>query len=1433
MSQPLSGERIQPKAMAIDNTRIHILNQKTDYRNWCRQVEVKLRGLGIWWALDLEEDEVRPRRTEEFVPERFRKEGETKGPPIERTREEWEMADNQAIGVILGSISSEHQTTVSSAPTSKEVWNTLKSIFTQGGRQQLWHHLESMEVAAEMQYPDIRSKYTRIKAIDHELSFIGKEGHNYRDSHLIRFLIKNLPPGYDVTLQLIDTHEEIELKTAFEMLQARETSLTSGKLKLESYLAKDSKKTRAQGRGRNRVEGRGGYHSQSDGRSPSRKPSEKVQCYHCRKMGHFAKQCPDKKESAKLAREMSAMEVDDRPEMPSHAMRATSNSGTNRNVWIADSGATKHMTWSKKGFISYSSYEGEIFAANGDMIDVIGKGDLQLELEDSSILLQDVLHAPELTANLLSLPTIAARGISSVIEHESIRFCKNGQQIAEAQRRGGVYVLVNGTPETALLGESPETSEQEKQGRERQERILWHRRLGHISDSVVNRIKRGEEESGVKQLVVKTSEDICEPCRMAKQQQTAKKMTSRQTKRVLELVHIDTWGPAPGPESIGKIYLLTITDDFSRKLWVTLLPSKGHAQRRFIEWKAQVEAETGGKLAGLRSDNAKEFIQLAETLKPYGVKFEPSVPYHPQLNGVAERANRTLFDQVRAMLSDGKLPDVFWAEAAITAAYLHNKMPHGPKKKAPDSIWHRESVSIAHLKAFGCIAYVWIPKEKRSKLELRAWKGLMIGYEGDSIYRIFNPSTKKIESATSVRFDETKFGLEEAMKATTIIRSRTQPQESPTVGRQIQPQPDSTPSKDMLNLSVYPPLKDNERIEGLIQDRDGPGEDQEDPMNTRDKEDQVRDESDDSREQNQDRDGPEEDQVDPETTETMEDRSFPRDVTPGVMLDSKNQPRRSTRQRKAPGRFEAALYADSKTPRSYREAVEDPDLGLDWLEAIQKELDALEAFKTWEEADLPEGRKPVSSRWVFAIKRASDGSVSRLKARLVARGFTQQHGVDYEETFAPTVRYDSLRLILSLAASKDLEVHQLDIENAYLAGKLEEEIYMTPPDGMDSRGKVYKLKKSLYGLKQSARVWNQHLTDFLINKGFRKLEQDHSVLMSGKGVEDPDGVIIPVYVDDMLIVSKRIEKINATKEMLEGEFKVKDLGEVRTILGTLVHRNREERKMTLSQKIYSRNVLERFGMLQSNPVSSPMDPGMLKNLDVPGNGLEGPTKERNQYQQAMGCLIYLAVCTRPDISFAVSRLSQYNQDPKDVHWKMLQHLFRYVRGTVDLSLEYSGEKGLVGYTDSDYGGDVVRRKSTGAYLFLFNGGPVSWASKKMKTVATSTMEAEYMAMAEAAKHGIWMNRLLISLGTERQRTGALILADNRAALDLSKNPEQHSRSKHIDIRHHFVREQVALGSVEFEQISTNDMLADGLTKPLPGPAVKEMIRRIGQVRELA
>jgi hypothetical protein len=301
-----------------------------------------------------------------------------------------------------------------------------------------------------------------------------------------------------------------------------------------------------------------------------------------------------------------------------------------------------------------------------------------------------------------------------------------------------------------------------------------------------------------------------------------------------------------------------------------------------------------------------------------------------------------------------------------------------------------------------------------------------------------------------------------------------------------------------------------------------------------------------------------------EIQEPITDETVPvdGDIEPPAEIqesDPTEEPRRSGRERRAPGRYEGALAtaftAGERTPRSYREAVTDPKFGSEWQEAIEAELKALRTFNTWKEVEPPKNRNVVSSKWVFTIKRAEDGSIARFKVRLVARGFSQRYGVDYEETFAPTVKYDSLRLILSLAASEGLEVHQLDIENAYLAGELKEEIYMSPPDGIDLGGRVYKLQKSLYGLKQSARVWNKHLTDYLVSHGFTKADQDHSVLVSGGGIADPEGVIIPIYVDDMLIVSKSMKQINATKKILASKFKVKDLGEVRVILGTSVQRN--------------------------------------------------------------------------------------------------------------------------------------------------------------------------------------------------------------------------------------------------------------------------------------
>jgi hypothetical protein len=887
-----------------------------------------------------------------------------------------------------------------------------------------------------------------------------------------------------------------------------------------------------------------------------------------------------------------------------------------------------------------------------------------------------------------------------------------------------------------------------------------------------------------------------------------------------------------------KIYLLTITDDFSRKLWITLLYSKGETSKHFFSWKARAELETKEKLVAMRSDNAKEFLLLANQLEKEGVRFEPTVPYHPQLNGISERINRTIIERVRAMMSDTGLPNMFWGETVLTSVYLHNKMPHGPKKRAPDSIYYKESVRIDHLKAFGCVAYVWIPKEKRSKLDLKAWKGIMIGYEGDSIYKIFNPVTKKLEKASSVRFDEMNLGMDEAVRGPRI-RDQLKTLNTQNPNESTQHDPKDTQGSTAEGTSGRCPSEIEERGEEILsiprEDRHSKAHYQQsvDPMAHERRQDDLDQRRPGSDEQDQEsRESDSRDYQGPSSEDGIRNQNIDTNEMNATSEDAAGPtiaPRRPQRERRVPKRYENALVANESIPQQYRQAVEDPVYGQYWLAAVQKELNALAAFETWEEVELPEGRKAISSKWVFALKKAADGSISKFKARLVARGFTQQFGIDYEETFAPTVKYDSLRAILSLATSENLEVHQLDIENAYLAGTLEEEIFMTPPEGVDTQGRVLRLRKSLYGLKQSARVWNQHLTDYLVSKGFRKLDEDHGVLVLGGGIRDPDGAVIPVYVDDMLIVCKKKETVTRIKRELAEQFKIKDLGEVSNLLNITVKRDRKRRTMTLSQESYANEILERFNMLDAHPVSTPMDPGRLNELQEPGNGGNEGMVERRLYQQAMGCLIYLMVCTRPDIAYAVSQLSRYCQEPLGTHWEMLRHLLRYIRGTSAMAVQYSNSRMLVGYTDSDYAREPVQRKSTGAYLFMINGGPISWNSKRMATVATSTMEAEYMAMAEATKQAVWTKRLLISLGMQQEERGVLIFADNKAALLLSKNPENHPRSKHIQVRYHYVREAVTLRSVEFEYVSTKDMLADGLTKPLPGPPHQEVMTKVGLI----
>jgi hypothetical protein len=488
-------------------------------------------------------------------------------------------------------------------------------------------------------------------------------------------------------------------------------------------------------------------------------------------------------------------------------------------------------------------------------------------------------------------------------------------------------------------------------------------------------------------------------------------------------------------------------------------------------------------------------------------------------------------------------------------------------------------------------------------------------------------------------------------------------------------------------------------------------------------------------------------------------------------------------------------------PETYEKAIADPAWGELWKEAIQIELTALIANGTWEAIVPPKGSNIVTRKWVFKAKMHIDGSLDKLKARIVARGFSQMWGTDYTDTFAPTMRFDTLRLFLVIVALEDLECHQVNVNNAFTESFLKEKIYMKPPPGVDLLpGQVLLIRRSLYGLKQAARDWYERCMRELAKLGFEKTPADPCMLRHrGKNI------ILLVYVDDISIAARSMKDINWFKDEFKKLFKVKDLGEIDKILGIKITRDRQNRTLRMDQSHYLADVLNRLHMSAEKHAPT----------ELPMNGYDplrpaGPNDERisqKDYQHAIGSIMYAAIHTRPDIAFAVGRLSQYLSDPAKHHGQALKTLLRYLRSTIDKGIVYgsSGSHKLIGYSDSDYAADKLDRKSVLAYVYMLAGGPISWMSRKQKSVATSTTEAEYMALSTCAKEGMWLVQLLKDmnltkyLGDDGERVNLVedikhqelpvqIKGDNQAANSLVKDAHIHERSKHIDVAYHHVRD---------------------------------------------
>ncbi|KAH9458192.1 hypothetical protein Pst134EB_033400 [Puccinia striiformis f. sp. tritici] len=730
---------------------------------------------------------------------------------------------------------------------------------------------------------------------------------------------------------------------------------------------------------------------------------------------------------------------------------------------------------------------------------------------------------------------------------------------------------------------------------------------------------------------------------------------------------------------------------------------------------------------------------------------------------MAERTNQTILVKARCLLVQSRLPKSFWAEAVNTATQLANLTPSATRNNnIPYETWTGRKVNLQVLRPFGCSTYSLIPKERRTfKLLPTAERGIMLGYENDfSSYRIYKLAAKKVFSVRNVKFNEAVF--------------------PGLVGQPSITDEDFCVMDDKFEDSIEPlpePVTDAE-----------PAPTSSEPCPV----------------------------IIPETPQepTLNSaRLAPKDINSAISTDNILSVDRR-------GNAILVYLAENETdntPLSYIQALNSANSSL-WKKAVEKEITNMESHDVWIIVKKEDGLKCINCTWVFKVKKDQLNIPIEYKARLCAQGFQQVEGKDYFVTYAPTGKMVSLRMLIIHALEHDLLFHQIDIKSAFLNAPLEEDIYVNPPPGVNiPPGHVLKLKKAMYGLKQAPNAWHRTLTEWLFQIGFRRCDAEPCVFWRR-------GTFLYLHVDDLAIFSKD-PKVFKTE--VRSKFQITDLGESTLLLGMNVMQ--ETGSVTLSQGHYIDSELEQFGIQHLYPASTPMKPG--------GHLVKASKAERiallesgKNYRSLVGALNYLSVTTRPDITFAVSSLSQHLNRPGTLHWEAGIQVFRYLKGTREIGLRFNktqqGLNSLVGYADADWASCPESRRSVSGNLVLLNGNVISWKSKKQPTLSLSSTEAEYKSLGDITKEVMWVKTLLKKVFNVKIPGPTKIFDDNQGAIALANDASNHSnyKTKHMALRHHFIRREIKIKAIELEYIPSSRMLADFLTKAVGKISIKRALQ---------
>ena len=1262
---------------------------------------------------------------------------------------------------------------------------------------------------------------------------------NIDDDRMISQIIYNITPTeYKTTVALIkrDLNKKVPLSLTDVMDDIRQiygSIKQSGKHHPhgESALAAKSGKNFKKFKGDCRICGKKGHkagdcwdNEKNKDKRPShyKKPSERatpakssnLHCSYCSKDGHTEDRCFKKQRDEKDKKQAT-------PEVAEVVLMAVpkSESHITPNTFIADSGATTHMRNSKSGMFNLKKWEVDVTVGNNETIKSVAKGQFkgtvtQADGSKINITLSDVLYVPDLCMNLLSL-TKAIQNPKTTLKSEGklISLLVNGQSTIlfdQIFKSGSGQLLgVNIAPcaEAAHIHTTSVTMDQ------------LHAQLGHPNEQVV---KNTAQCLGMN---IKGSQTPCLHCAIGKaKQKNVPKVsfnlaTAKGERLCIDISYVNNTSLG------GNQYWLLIQDEFTNYTWCIFLKSRESQASKLIPWLNTFEKDNNLQISYIRCDNSEENKTLRKAIKEdpqLSIQFEFVAPYTPQQNGKVERKFATLYGKVRAMLNWAQvtpyLRNKLWAQCANTATQLNNILCVKGGSKTPAQLFYGNNPSwVKNLHTFGEIGIVHDDRHAkiRGKLKDRGIPCMFLGYTEDhtsNVFQFFNLTTNQIINSRNVTWLNKSYGEFKNEKQPILPVAEFEKEENPIAENEEDP---------------------------AVED-----EENDNPENPEEPEDDSEDEDEDENgnENGNDfvlepvpRSAPREmsrELKNLRTSYNLFPKGTPREVR-NLTTSYNSDPlkhaetamlTRILQKAYVENAYVSTIHDGSPEPKTYKEARKSKFWAF-WWEAMCTEFRNMEEKNVWKiilKKDLPPGRKLIGNRWVYAQK--DDG---RYRARTVAKGFSQIPGKDFQENHAPVVNDTTFHLMLVLKLLLKLYAGQFDIETAFLYGDLDEELWMELPEGYcefikEVYGDIISadthcllLLKALYGLVQAARQWWKKFKEVMNSIGYLPSPADPCLFLKQSKDKKKSSFVI-IYVDDGGIFGSK-EDVDELIKALGKDFKVKNLGKLEHFVGCHVIENKAQDTMWIHQPKLLKHLKQEFSQYihTTKVYVTPAGPKTMCMRPQEGDMLISP-EEQTKFRSGVGMLLYLVKHSRPDISNAVRELSKVADGATPGHWKAMIRLIKYVMDTEHYGLKLKPKKQdelfyLEGISDSEYAGDKDNRISVYGYILYFCGAPIAWKSKAGKSVTLSSTEAEYFAASEVAKEVIYTKQLVESMGL-KIKLPIVIRVDNVGAIYIANNHTISQRTKHIDIRAHFVREFIEDGILKIVFIRSEDNDADIFTK---------------------